>query len=174
MDELERLKQLISDLQPTPYGQVGEGERVGGPLMSDRVPAPRETVKESFDEDDEFLGSEGRERWIALAKKRGFSIEKKGDPLYAFDGEYDVGSHNDDDSHPTSDLWGYLEEANPNGSHSEGEHEEREHLLGMFEMEFDELLSTAIEHAEEIGSQFRSPGIKKQIKDILIHKMRSF
>jgi hypothetical protein len=63
------------------------------------------------EEDDEFLGAEGRKRWIALAKKRGFSIEKKGNELQAFDGEYDVGAHLDDDSHPTEALHGYLEEA---------------------------------------------------------------
>ena len=60
-----------------------------------------------------------------------------------------------------------MREANPDGSISTDEDEDRDHLLAMFEMELDELVSNAIQDAEEIGGQFRSPGIMAQLRTIL-------
>jgi len=58
-------------------------------------------------------------------------------------------------------------EANPDGSISTDESEDRDHLLAMFEMELDELVSNAIQDAEQIGGQFRSPGIMAQLRSLL-------
>ena len=63
-----------------------------------------------------------------------------------------------------------MHEANPDGSISTDEGEERDHLLAMFEMELGELVSNAIQDAEQIGGQFRSPGILAQLRNLLQQK----
>jgi len=66
---------------------------------------------EGIDPDDEYLGMKGRKRWIKDAKEYGYKIEKDKDglTLNAIDGEYEVGAHMEDDSHPSENLHGYLE-----------------------------------------------------------------
>ena len=66
-------------------------------------------IHESVDPDDEYLGMKGRKRWIKDAKTHGYKVEEDGDTLNAFDGEYEVGAHFEDDAHPTEDLHGYLD-----------------------------------------------------------------
>lgn len=67
-----------------------------------------------------------------------------------------------------------MREANPDGSIGSDEGERRESLLAMFESELDELLGKAAAEADEIGGQFRSPGIKYQIRKIVDSKMVEF
>jgi len=79
--------------------------------------------------------------------------------------DHSYGYEDDDGEEYSSDE--DLDEANPDGSISDDEGEERDHLLAMFEMELDELVSNAIQDAEEIGGQFRSPGILAQLRNLL-------
>jgi hypothetical protein len=67
-----------------------------------------------------------------------------------------------------------VNEANPDGTISDEEEELRMDLLADFEAELDELLSKAASVAEEIGGEFRAPGIKYEIQKLVNAKMHEF
>ena len=85
MDELQWMKQMagIIDQQP----DLGQSTRPGGPLMSDRVPPPREKVAEAeqLDENKVFDSAEDMLRYIIKdlnASLENFRDDPDGDAYY--------------------------------------------------------------------------------------------
>ena len=63
-------------------------------------------------------------------------------------------------------------EMNPDGSISEDEDEARADLLAEVEMQTDELIQFVIDSAQRIGGDFRSPGIKRECKNLMLEKIQ--
>ena len=67
-----------------------------------------------------------------------------------------------------------MAEANPDGTISGDEDEAREELMAFFEAELDDLLSKAGSAAQEIGGEYRAPGIKHAMKKLAEAKLYEF
>ena len=65
-----------------------------------------------------------------------------------------------------------LLEMNPDGTISADEDEARLDLLTHVEMTIDELIQHCIDEAERIGGGFRSPGIKRECKLLMLEKIQ--
>ena len=65
-----------------------------------------------------------------------------------------------------------LIEMNPDGTISADEDEARMDLLTHVEMTIDELIQHCIDEAERIGGGFRSPGIKRECKNLMLEKIQ--
>ena len=65
-----------------------------------------------------------------------------------------------------------LIEMNPDGTISADEDEARMDLLTHGEMTIDELIQHCIDEAERIGGGFRSPGIKRECKNLMLEKIQ--
>lgn len=63
-----------------------------------------------------------------------------------------------------------MAEANPDGTIGDDEQERIAELMATFESELDDLISYAMQTAEEIGGQFRAPGIKQAIRQLMQQK----
>jgi len=60
-----------------------------------------------------------------------------------------------------------ITEKNPDGTISADEEENAESLYASFSAELDDLIGKARQGADEIGGQFRSPGIDRKLRDIM-------
>ena len=65
-----------------------------------------------------------------------------------------------------------VREMNPDGTISADEDEARHDLLTHVEMTIDELIQHCINEAERIGGSFRSPGIKRECKNLMLEKIQ--
>tara|TARA_R100000008_G_C3561725_1_gene156612 strand:- start:487 stop:750 length:264 start_codon:yes stop_codon:yes gene_type:complete len=65
-----------------------------------------------------------------------------------------------------------LNEMNPDGTISADEDEARSDLLAHVEMSIDELIQHCISEAVRIGGSFRSPGIKRECKNLMLEKIQ--
>lgn len=63
-----------------------------------------------------------------------------------------------------------IDEANPDGTIGDDEQERIAELMATFESELDDLLGWAMKTAEEIGGQFRAPGIQQSIRKLIKQK----
>ena len=66
-----------------------------------------------------------------------------------------------------------VREMNPDGTISDNEDEMRADLLAEVEMQIDELIEFASSSANRIGGPFRSPGIRKECKAIMLEKIQT-
>ena len=64
-----------------------------------------------------------------------------------------------------------VNEANPDGTISDDEEEREEDLMKSIEMRIDELIDMVVEEAYVIGGTFRSPGIRKRAKELMMLKI---
>lgn len=64
-----------------------------------------------------------------------------------------------------------LSEMNPDGTISDDEEEREGDLMASVEMKIDELIEMATSEAYAIGGTFRSPGIRKRVKDLMLLKI---
>ena len=65
-----------------------------------------------------------------------------------------------------------VREMNPDGTISADEDEARADLLAHVEMTIDELIQHCIDEASRIGGSFRSPGIKRECKNLMLEKIQ--
>ena len=153
MDELERLKQLISGVVTIPNSQPATGNvnvnattstRPGGPLMADRVPVLKGSKKVLIANEKNKMDND-LQRLLEEAGMREAG-ETYRDIDVRVDREF-IKKHKAVD-------------------------ERRDAMLGSFEAELDELIEKSLAQAQEIGGQFRSPGIFARIRKILKDKVR--
>ena len=64
-----------------------------------------------------------------------------------------------------------IREMNPDGTVSDDEEEREEDLMKSIEMRIDELIDMVVEEAYVIGGTFRSPGIRKRAKELMMLKI---
>ena len=64
-----------------------------------------------------------------------------------------------------------IREMNPDGTISDDEEEREEELMTTVEMKIDELIDMVVEEAYVIGGTFRSPGIRKRAKELMMLKI---
>ena len=64
-----------------------------------------------------------------------------------------------------------VREMNPDGTISDDEEEREADLMAHVEMTIDELIDKATEEAYAIGGTFRSPGIRRRAKELMLLKI---
>jgi hypothetical protein len=64
-----------------------------------------------------------------------------------------------------------MKEMNPDGSISGDEDDARHDLLASVEVQIDELIQHVRDEAERIGGGFRSPGIRKEVFQLMAEKI---
>jgi len=143
MDELERLKQLIGVVVPQSSNlKTGYGNRTGGPLMTDRVPK-LPTEKEILTSQRTHKGNKMKINELEKLLENAGMREANPDGLKFDKGNFPIGDDED---------------------------ERRASLLRMFEHKLDVLVKESVAEARKIGGNFRSPGIIRQLQDIMLQK----
>ena len=64
-----------------------------------------------------------------------------------------------------------LNDMKPDGTVSDDEEEREADLMASVEMRIDELIEMATAEAYAIGGTFRSPGIRKRVKELIFDKI---
>jgi hypothetical protein len=67
-----------------------------------------------------------------------------------------------------------LRETNRDGTISDDEDGERGDLLASVEVQMNELIQYVVDEAERIGGDFRSPGIKQQVWQLMADMVHSY
>jgi len=65
-----------------------------------------------------------------------------------------------------------ISEMNPDGTISDDEDYQRDRLVVHVEMTVNELIQHVIAEADRIGGSFRSPGIRKECKDLMLDRIQ--